>query len=148
MATNKKALYKVHNGTDFDNIYFETSSDMVKLAAAIAGLTGTNIQDVLVALNNNTYKKADWGQSFAENSYVKLPNGLILQFGSVTVATGAGGPVTFPIQFPSSVRSIFTTVTTTGVAPTVSYYGSTRSGTNFTHNGGAPVAISWMAIGQ
>ncbi|WP_296223274.1 gp53-like domain-containing protein [Ralstonia sp. UBA689] len=49
---------------------------------------------------------AAFGALFGSNGYQKLPSGLIIQWGSVTTATSADSPVTFPIAFPTSVRAV------------------------------------------
>ncbi|WP_080833106.1 pyocin knob domain-containing protein [Cohnella massiliensis] len=51
------------------------------------------------------------------NGYQKLNSGLIIQWGRVpSVATMSSTTVTFPITFPTSLRSVIATVETTGAA--------------------------------
>lgn len=47
-------------------------------------------------------------QSLAASGYQKLPGGLIIQWGSFSVATGGTQNITFPVAFPSSCVAITT----------------------------------------
>lgn len=52
------------------------------------------------------------GQLFGNNGYIKLPGGLIVQWGTVQISpqtanTWATGAVDFPIPFPNNVFSLF-----------------------------------------
>ncbi len=74
MGTTKNGIYKVDNGTDFDEIMFKTIEDMIEGAH----------------------------QSLSQNGYRKLPGGLIIQWGSNgtnSVGTTVALPVAFPNQF-------------------------------------------------
>lgn len=91
MATTKNAVYKVHNGTDFDTIHFETGEN--------------NLVNV--------------GQLLTGNGYRKFPGGLILQWGYVYFPNGRTGhyenTISFPIAFPNSVFAINLQLTENGV---------------------------------
>ncbi|WP_225548124.1 gp53-like domain-containing protein [Chromobacterium violaceum] len=55
--------------------------------------------------------------SSSQTGYTKLPNGILFQWGSVTVgdvpgaAPGSQGTVTFPIRFPSTVVGVYLSIT-------------------------------------
>lgn len=51
-------------------------------------------------LNNN--KLDEFAKSLSPNGYQKLPSGLIIQWGSVTIPANSNGSFMFPIQFPNS----------------------------------------------
>lgn len=89
MGVQKIANYKVHNGTDFDEINFKTIAAQVKMA---------NGEDLENGLINNKERPG----------YTKLPNGLILQWGIITdtIATSSASvniSIRFPISFPNNV---------------------------------------------
>ncbi|EGJ49060.1 gp53-like domain-containing protein [Desulfocurvibacter africanus] len=64
--------------------------DMLALASDVAGLEGSKVAF------------SDFTQSLTGNGWVKLPNGLILQWGIFTSNAG-GNTVSFPIAFPNAV---------------------------------------------
>ncbi|EGJ50261.1 gp53-like domain-containing protein [Desulfocurvibacter africanus] len=64
--------------------------DMLALASEVAGLEGSKVAF------------SDFTQSLTGNGWVKLPNGLILQWGIFTSNAG-GNTVSFPIAFPNAV---------------------------------------------
>lgn len=95
------------------------------------------------------------GASAATNGYVKLPNGLILQWG--TAAGGAASVnVSFPIAFPTGVLNIQTTMAgdpgaaglmcSAAIVSTTSFTAYPRYTTGATV-GNATQTIYWMAIG-
>jgi hypothetical protein len=97
-------------------------------------------------------------QSLASNGYQKLPGGLILQWGSISMAFPSTTTVTFPVAFPNAcLNSQISVLGYTGVIET---YGcaSSITATNFSldHNwiGDAagnpndPSTINWVAIGH
>lgn len=106
-------------------------------------------------LANNQFLGSTTGNS--ANGYYKLPNGLILQWGSETVSNASGGTsITFPTSFATAVYSIQLTIqknTSTGQG------GSARSAfvnpgsettTAFTAklvSGDATNDVYWFAIG-
>ena len=90
------------------------------------------------------------GFSKTTNGYTKLPNGFILQWGSVTVNATQGATVMFPIQFPSGQNPIVTFNIQTGdsswAGSLVGHIGVINSNAFnvFTSN---LVVVNWMAIG-
>lgn len=100
-------------------------------------------------------------QGLTTNGYQKLPGGLIIQWGTATVAAGANGAgsVTFPLAFPSSCVSLsFSCLNPVGSQAVVEGYvfttGLTNTGATFINkyigdSGGTLTAatIYWIAIG-
>lgn len=75
--------------------------------------------DLFDGLNSSSYdKKSEWAKSSALNGYVKLPNGIIIQWGTVAMpateykSSGydyyyAQQRATFPIAFPNSALQVY-----------------------------------------
>lgn len=90
----------------------------------------------------------------AQNGYQKLPGGLIIQWGvESSVGDDAVRTVNFPTAFSVACYSVTTSTTFSNVGGTKSSSGSTRSYTKTSFvmehvtDGGAAVAIFWMAVG-
>ena len=88
MGVQKNATYKVHNGTDFDEINFKTLASQVKMAS------GIDLEDGFLC--NKT----------AGAGYTKLPNGLIIQWGHITVPL-AGTSLEVEFNFPIAFKEVF-----------------------------------------
>lgn len=90
--------------------------------------------------------------SLGTPGYVKLPDGVIIQWGNVVTSPGGAVAVTFPIAFPGAAAAL---VTGTGAAAAAVTSFDTLSSAGFNMNGwtsstGARVAIAnawWIAIG-
>jgi len=86
------------------------------------------------------------------SGYCRLPNGLILQWGTVTCSPDSYGSVTFPIQFPTACFHIHSGVATevgngNAQANCPLPYAVTQSGASFWN--AAPQATAWwMAVGK
>lgn len=48
----------------------------------------------------------DWVSSIATSGYIKLPNGLIIQWGTANAGSVASAAFTFPLAFPTNPLSI------------------------------------------
>jgi len=72
-------------------------------AEAVAGTSATDVITArrLTSAFNNTGQ-----QSLTANGYQKLPGGLILQWGTVSIAANTIANYTFPISFPTSAFSV------------------------------------------
>jgi len=95
------------------------------------------------------------GQSLTSPGYIKLPGGLILQWGTGVTSAGGAGTVTYPIPFPTGTLSVFasaidsnggagltyTVQVTPGTLATLSVFG------RYSGNGSA-INYSWLAIGN
>lgn len=106
----------------------------------------------------------DFDSSVAANGWQKLPSGIIIQWGTLSFASGAGrsGTLTFPIQFPSTVFSItgtdsggacvpcgFGRVSLAAVTMFVANYCFTYSSASASAaTATAAVGINWMAVGR
>lgn len=91
-----------------------------------------------------------FGALFAGNGWQILPSGLIIQWGSLSSSATPGNPVavTFPVTFPSAVRSISIAAAGSTTTTTSAWFdGLTATGFNSRSNqNGAPVF--WIAIGN
>ena len=98
---------------------------------------GTNFQ--MMSQEGNAFT-----QSEAANGWVKLPNGLILQWGSDSVAQ-AGTVITFPVAFPNACLQVLVSVQGN------STFGGCASITASTFTGSVAASgagnISWLAMG-
>jgi len=90
-------------------------------------------------------------KSHGSTGYHKLPGGLILQWGTVTVNDGSSTAVSFPISFPSACVSVQLTVTSASPGN----YGTAIAGAPTTsgfsarlYNGsGNAASMYWLAVG-
>lgn len=83
MGVQKNATYKVHNGTDWDEINFKTNASQVKMASGVDLESGfSNSKDM--------------------NGYTKMPNGMIRQWGKTVIRLYSGQKTTVNINFPIS----------------------------------------------
>jgi len=93
-------------------------------------------------------------QSLGASGYQKLPGGLILQWGTITLGDDSYGTVTFPIAFPNACRSIQASRATevgngnaqaNGPLP----YSVTNTQAQFWNAAaGGPYAAWWFALGN
>ncbi len=86
--------------------------------------------------------------SLATSGYTKLPNGLYIQWGSISLSDGT---VTFPITFPNSLYTVTvgcSNVNWIGLSSltTASFYVTQR--TNVSGYAAASGQVYWMAIGR
>lgn len=101
----------------------------------------------------NAYGFASPGQfnnSLAANGYQKLPNGLIIQWGTISASSG-GAVLVYPIAFPYSAVSIHLT-DAGSTCYSWGFSGGSASGINVYYrdlNNGVPAtaSASWIAIG-
>lgn len=92
-----------------------------------------------------------FGGLLAANGWTRQPNGMILQWGSVSSVTGGGGvTVTFPIAFPSTFYSGSATLsqatTTSGAGAGIFAAGLTTMGVA-NYSSGAATTVYWDAKG-
>lgn len=95
MGVQKNATYKVHNGTDFDEINFKSIASQIKMAS------GVDLESGFMNVKSGS-------------GYTKLPNGIIIQWGtyySTTIPTNGvgGGTIAYPIQFPNACLNLVLT---------------------------------------
>jgi hypothetical protein len=92
---------------------------------------------------------AAWGSSNANPGYLKMPNGIIMQWGQVTNSGTPGNPtaVTFPIAFPVSQLVIMNTAAVAS-ATAQSAWTDTGSTTGFNSRALTATCLSqWLAFG-
>lgn len=103
-------------------------------------LDGWQLQDILPSGN------------LAATGYTRLPNGLIMQWGTITCGNNSYGSLTFPVQFPNACFHIHSGVATEvgngdAQANCPLPYSVNRLGASFWN--AAPQATAWwMAIGN
>ena len=91
--------------------------------------------------------------SLNETGWQKLPGGLILQWGTASLAISTGGsvtqPVTYPIAFPNNVLHIFMSYRESTGPNSDSPYSrdGTNTGFNIGQTAGEAHTCSWLAIG-
>lgn len=91
-------------------------------------------------------------QSLVANGYQKLPGGLILQWGKVTVSEGVTQNVLFPVAFPNNALNVLSGLSqdygVVGQEATTAY-GETKTGFTLRANiGGTTFPVFWFAIGN
>ena len=84
------------------------------------------------------------------NGYQKLPGGLIMQWGTISVPTGtAGATVTFPIAFPTACLNANASAQQTSSAVISTTLGSMTATTlNIRHGDAETQTVQWQAIGH
>lgn len=124
-----------------------TETGVVELATNAETLAGTDTTRVVTPAGLASFTK-----SLASNGYIKLPGGLILQWGSGVTSSGGTLAVTFPLAFPTACLQVFTT--DQGIISTLHIVGSdtgTTTGFNaYSVNAADAAAASnfkWLAIG-
>lgn len=126
-AANEGALYTKDTGTEPD-LFYRRESD-----GAEVQLTG-GVSTV------------------GSQSSVTLPSGVILKYGTASVAAGGGTTsIVFTTAFPTAIRNVQVSVTGGAAAEGRPYIGTTPTVTGFTfrQNGGSGSATgNWMAIGD
>lgn len=136
MGVQKNAIYKVHNGTDFDEINFKT------IAAQVKTSDGDNVENKLV---DKASKTLDFLHSTAINGYTKLPNGIIIQWGTRSI-DNSGMLTTFPITFPNSCLLCLCNLVDSGTTFT-NVWSVTKSNFYVKHFYDGWLNVSWIAVG-
>lgn len=140
MGTQKNAIYKVHNGTDFDEINFKTIAAQVKMSS------GVDLESGFLNSKN-------------ANGYTKLPNGLIMQWGTIQFSNPNEGifngmysarkVINFPISFPVVVAKIV--VSSNTITNVCAATGNDRNSftvfASMLVNQDISTGIDWIAIG-
>ncbi len=91
----------------------------------------------------------EFAASLIGTGYTKLPNGLILQWGTLanSATPGTGTAVTFPIAFPSLIMQVLVSNANGYSTGVVSSNSTTLTGFNSFSSVGSSVS-SWLAIGK
>lgn len=119
----------------------------------------TFLNDVVVEdLNDKPSTSKDFTNSLSANGYVKLPGGLILQWGNVPVSlnneTRKGIDFNFPIAFKSNVFSVTTNINATTMKTACNVFSKNLTSATAYINATdgvattlAPHNVNWIAIG-
>jgi hypothetical protein len=104
---------------------------------------------------NHAVNLGQFASLAASNGYMKLPNGLIVQWGGTGASVVGGSTITFPIAFPNNVFAVTLGATTVGSANFPSISASTLTKTGFPYSvwglSGTTVAglgSTYIAIGN
>ena len=80
--------------------------------------------------------------------YSKAPNGLIIQWGSVSVGSNVGATVTFPLAFPTAcVSAVATLITSSNWDESWSVYSVSKTAMAVRNSNGGTLGFYWIAIG-
>jgi phage-related tail fiber protein len=92
--------------------------------------------------------QGDFGSSLGSNGYQKLPSGLIIQWGVVTLAAVSTPQVfTFPIAFPAACYVVFGSNADNVLSRTAAY-GPTATGFSAISDSGANRYVVFIAVGK
>lgn len=155
-----------NNGSDFVASTFRTNLSLYSkaetytqtevnarttVASTLQAQQQTSNTVLLSALRLNEALKGA-NQQLTDTGFQILPGGLILQWGSLTIATSSSATLTFPKAFPTACFSLVGQETSTpATAQTVSYPSgiiSTTSVTVVNHSSAGSVNWRWLAIGH
>jgi hypothetical protein len=134
--------------TGTTGVVITASSGTVNVALPTPG----SVQNYLVSDGTNWTSAAFGASSFGTSGYQKLPNGLIIQWGTSAVAATAGSSATttFPIAFPTACQSVVLTPTQASVVTQYSPGVTAKTTTNFTYGSagsGFASGCLYVAIG-
>lgn len=92
-------------------------------------------------------------RSFAASGYQRLPGGLIIQWGTVTLTGQTPVTVTFPIAFPTAFRAAAANYENTGASTPVGITSKTASSMVLQQGAvggtpGATISVPWFALGH
>lgn len=107
LKTNRVQLGQSGTATQNFTLTADAADGTMKLARGVAGATTQDIMTI------NALGEVDFPQlvrSYGANGYQKLPGGLIIQWGAVGGSASAAVPFTYPIAFPTALRSLVMTV--------------------------------------
>ena len=106
-----------------------------------ANVVATSIRATNTVITSNSLTLGT--SSIATSGHSRLPNGLLVQWGTTASIATSGTTVTFPVAFSAAPYS----VVLTAVGATVSFRVNTTSTTSFTANSSAASTAYYMAIG-
>jgi hypothetical protein len=150
-AANKPGYSKGEVGLgNVDNT--ADSQKSVNYANSAGSAPASDVSAWAKAANKPGYSASEIGfvTSLATNGYVKLPGGLIFQWGTGTLAAGSYGiaTVSFPIAFPNACMNITTNpIASPQAAYALTVDSVTASSARFGMYGALPINFFWCAIG-
>ena len=152
LGHTKQERLQVQNGTP-------AVSDLEEGVPVLSYVTDTGLTEFIRhknVLHKNVLDKADdiagsTSESFADDGYVKLDNGLIMQWGQCAVS-GTTDTVTFPIAFSTAclnvVATAFRSGTTGGLTNAVGINTLPTTTTVVFNTASIWTSIFWQAIGH
>jgi hypothetical protein len=141
------------SGTSIASAITGDAAAQASIAASLVDdLGATAAETIAGAIDNKLISPADLHAAFVSSKttdgYVKLPGGLIIQWGRRNVAAGAGQAFSTPIPFPTAV---FTLVAAHwGAKGDVNAVGNMPSNSQvyLSHTHSDATAVSYIAIGH
>ena len=109
----------------------------------LANVVATTITSTNAVISSNSLTFGT--SSIATSGYTRLPNGLLLQWGTTASIATAGTIVTFPVAFATGTSPYSVVVTPISAAATIRV--NTANATTFTANASATSTAYYMAIG-
>ena len=128
-VTGQATLNTVANGVSFAG------------NTTFANVVATSVRTTNTVVTSNSLTLGT--SSIATSGHSRLPNGLLVQWGTTASIATSGTTVTFPVAFSAAPYS----VVLTAVSATASFRVNTTSTTNFTANSSAASTAYYMAIG-
>lgn len=110
-----------------------------------ASLTVANVLTVSNSAVFSTNSVTMGASSPASTGYTRLPNGFLLQWGTVTGVTNAVGTITFPATFASFLSISLTSTVNNGITAAVTSPGTVSVPVR--SNSATATTFYWMAIG-
>lgn len=108
----------------------------------------------LIKALNGLLSFPNQGQSLTGNGYIKLPGGLIVQWGGVNTDAAGDATVTLPVAFPTGIGVVLAVPALASRNQVFNAYSHSKTLLNFqiysfqTINGAATsMAVDWIAIG-
>lgn len=97
---------------------------------------------------DDIWKFSAGASSFGETGYTKLPNGLILQWGTFNHTTSAPQTISFPLVFPAACLNVIACgADGVGLNLNIQAYNKTTSGVTLHNDNGTAGKTAWQAIG-
>ena len=147
------SIHSTTSGFEFPNGITVNSTSGISPTAATT--TGNMASAALVATNSHgDLYAASLANSITTNGYQTLPGGIIIQWGSLSIADSSTSAVSFPLTFPNNVFSVTFgnygngggTTTFWGAYQITS--GPTISGFSVTSHADNTNTFSWIAVGN
>lgn len=111
--------------------WFHMVTEELRALIVAGGLTPSPsvVDQVLQALPAALASRPEMARSLVANGYQRLPGGLIIQWGTLSVASGSSATVTLPISMPTGIAQV-------------------AFGPQSTANSTTPIAAAWQSINQ
>lgn len=142
LTASAMTTYKRVSGSWVETQYIQLGT------VTVSGSVITSVTTKSYNQNGQDLTIQNFMQNLVANGYTKLPNGLILQWGSGTVAQNSSATITFPIVFPNACL-VSPVVTEVGSANAYSSKKvSSKTVSNFViYNWSPEVNFSYITVG-